>query len=85
MDKGSIGYRLSKTGLNVMTRVFSKELKGSNIRINSVSPGWVQTDMGGVNGRLKVEDSVETIILLATEPNLKINGRFLKDKTEIDC
>ena len=84
MDKGSIGYRLSKTGLNVMTRVFSKELQGSNIRINSVSPGWVQTDMGGANGRLKVEDSVETIIWLATEPNLKINGRFLKDKTEID-
>lgn len=30
MTKGSIGYRLSKTGMNVMTKVFSEELKKSN-------------------------------------------------------
>ncbi|MTI33144.1 SDR family oxidoreductase [Xanthovirga aplysinae] len=84
MDKGSIGYRLSKAGLNVMTKVFSKELEGTSIKINAVSPGWVQTDMGGKQARLKVEDAVDTIIWLATKSSLTFSGKFLKDRMEIE-
>lgn len=84
MTKGSIGYRLSKTGMNVMTKVFSEELKTSNIKINSVSPGWVKTDMGSQNARLEVEEAVETIIWLATVEQLTLTGKFLKDKKELE-
>jgi len=41
------GYRLSKTALNAVTRIFADELKDTGIKINSVCPGWVRTDMGG--------------------------------------
>jgi NAD(P)-dependent dehydrogenase (short-subunit alcohol dehydrogenase family) len=42
-------YRVSKAGLNALTRILARELaeKGSGIRVNSVCPGWVRTDMGG--------------------------------------
>jgi len=84
MDSHSIGYRLSKTGLNVMTKVFADELSNTNVKINSVSPGWVQTDMGGQHARLTVEEAVDTIIWLATEPGLEVSGKFLKDREVID-
>src|SRR5918993_218354 len=46
MVGGSPGYRVSKTGLNALTRILASELRGSGILVNSVCPGWVQTDMG---------------------------------------
>jgi NAD(P)-dependent dehydrogenase (short-subunit alcohol dehydrogenase family) len=39
-------YQASKAALNVMTLVFAKELRESGIKVNSVCPGWVMTDMG---------------------------------------
>jgi NAD(P)-dependent dehydrogenase (short-subunit alcohol dehydrogenase family) len=39
-------YQASKTALNAMTLVFAKELNAFGIKVNSVCPGWVMTDMG---------------------------------------
>ncbi len=39
-------YQASKTALNAMTLVFAKELRDFGIKVNSVCPGWVMTDMG---------------------------------------
>lgn len=39
-------YQASKIALNAMTVLFAKELRGTGIRVNSVCPGWVMTDMG---------------------------------------
>jgi len=47
MGSGAIAYRVSKTVLNTVTRVLANELKGREIAVNAICPGWVQTDMGG--------------------------------------
>jgi NAD(P)-dependent dehydrogenase (short-subunit alcohol dehydrogenase family) len=48
MGGGYASYRMAKVALNAMTRVFAAELANeSNVKINSISPGWVRTDMGG--------------------------------------
>ncbi|MBK1631912.1 short-chain dehydrogenase [Thiohalocapsa halophila] len=60
------GYRLSKTALNAVTRIFADELQGTDIRINSVCPGWVRTDMGGPNADLSMEEGAKGIVWAAT-------------------
>lgn len=77
------GYRLSKTAINALTRIFADELKGTHIKVNSVCPGWVRTDMGGPGATLSVEQGVETIVWLATLPEDGPSGGFFRNKQPI--
>lgn len=77
------GYRLSKTALNAVTRILADELKGTRIKVNSVCPGWVRTDMGGANAERTIEQGVETIVWLATLPDDGPSGGFFRDKQPI--
>lgn len=77
------GYRLSKTALNALTRILADELKGTNIKVNSVCPGWVKTDMGGPNAQRPVEKGAETIVWLATLSQDGPSGGFFRDKQPI--
>lgn len=43
--KGQSNYASSKAGIEALTRVSAKEFSPFNIRVNSVSPGYIQTDM----------------------------------------
>ena len=40
-------YQTSKAALNGFTIALSKALADTSIKVNSVCPGWVQTDLGG--------------------------------------
>jgi len=84
MNGGSPGYRLSKTALNALTRVLADELRGMNILVNSVDPGWVKTDMGGQAARLTTAEGAETIVWAATLPDVGPTGGFFKEKKQID-
>ena len=69
MGGGSPAYRVSKTSLNALTRILASELRGSGILVNSVCPGWVQTDMGGSGASRTVEEGADTPVWAATLPN----------------
>jgi NAD(P)-dependent dehydrogenase (short-subunit alcohol dehydrogenase family) len=71
-------YRLSKVSLNALTRIFADELKGTDVKINSVCPGWVQTDMGGPNATLTVEEGARGIAWAATLPADGPSGGFFR-------
>lgn len=49
-------YAISKAGLDAMTKSLAKELGPSNIRVNSIAPGIIDTEM---NKELKLEDIEE--------------------------
>jgi NAD(P)-dependent dehydrogenase (short-subunit alcohol dehydrogenase family) len=83
MNSGWPGYRLSKTALNAVTRILSEELKGSGIKVNSVCPGWVRTDMGGPNATRSIEEGVDTIVWLATLHDDGPSGGFFRDCKQI--
>lgn len=77
-------YRISKTALNALTLILAAELKGTNIMVNAMSPGWVRTDMGGYNANRSVEKGAETIVWLASQERGFASGRFFMDKEPIE-
>jgi NAD(P)-dependent dehydrogenase (short-subunit alcohol dehydrogenase family) len=44
-------YQASKAALSSITIALSKSLADSNMKVNAVCPGWVQTDLGGPQNR----------------------------------
>jgi NAD(P)-dependent dehydrogenase (short-subunit alcohol dehydrogenase family) len=76
-------YRISKTGLNALTRMHSAELADENILVNSCCPGWVRTDMGGPDARRSVEEGGDTPFWLATLPDEGPRGGFFRDRRPI--
>ena len=83
MGGGSPGYRVSKTGLNALTRILASELRGSGILVNSICPGWVQTDMGGSRAPRPVEEGAEGAVWAATLPNNGPTGGFFRDRRPV--
>ena len=50
MGGGYPSYRMSKLALNGFTRILAAELgQKNNVKVNSLDPGWVRTDMGGAD------------------------------------
>jgi len=47
-------YSISKAGLDAMTKSLAKELGPSNIRVNSIAPGVIDTDMNS-----KIDDEIK--------------------------
>lgn len=80
MGAGHPAYRLSKTALNALSRTAAAEFPNTNIKINSMCPGWVKTDMGGANAERTPEQGAETAVWLATLPDDGPTGGFFRDK-----
>lgn len=52
-------YRTSKAAQNMLAKgIAEQDAKARDIAVLSLHPGWVQTDMGGSNATLTVEESV---------------------------
>jgi NAD(P)-dependent dehydrogenase (short-subunit alcohol dehydrogenase family) len=55
-------YRASKAALNSLTRGLAAELRGRNLTVLSLHPGWVRTDMAGSSAPVSVEDSARGLV-----------------------
>jgi NAD(P)-dependent dehydrogenase (short-subunit alcohol dehydrogenase family) len=80
MGGGYAAYRISKAALNALTRALSADEPG--IRVNSICPGWVRTDMGGAGATRSVEKGADTAVWLATADSVP-TGSFLRDRRPI--
>lgn len=50
-------YKISKAALNMYTRTLALRLKESGVKVISVHPGWVKTEMGGDDADMTTEDA----------------------------
>jgi NAD(P)-dependent dehydrogenase (short-subunit alcohol dehydrogenase family) len=75
-------YSVSKVALNALTRILARELAPRKIRVNSVCPGWVRTDMGGPGANRSVQVGARSIVLGAMLPD-DATGGFYRDGKRI--
>jgi NAD(P)-dependent dehydrogenase (short-subunit alcohol dehydrogenase family) len=81
MNGGRAAYRLSKAALNALTRTLASEERW--VKVNTMCPGWVRTDMGGSAAPRSVEHGADTAVWLATLPDDGPSGGFFRDRKPI--
>jgi 3-oxoacyl-[acyl-carrier protein] reductase len=90
-NAGQIPYTMAKAGLDAMTRSLAQELSGRDILVNSVAPGFIDTEMTSslpeeIRGRIldrvplgrmgRPEEVAEVVAFLATEGSY-VNGSVI--------
>ena len=58
-----MAYSVSKAGLDAMTKSLAKELGPSNIQVNSIAPGIIETDMNKLLSKEEKEQIISEIPL----------------------
>jgi NAD(P)-dependent dehydrogenase (short-subunit alcohol dehydrogenase family) len=74
-------YQGSKAALNAFTVALAKTLADTDIKVNSVCPGWLQTDLGGAENRAAAptpaSDGAEVVAAMACVPDDGPTGSFV--------
>ena len=63
--------------MNVFTIHLAAELKDTNIKVNSVHPGWVKTALGSDAAPMSVADGAKTSVAVASLGSDSPHGRFI--------
>jgi NAD(P)-dependent dehydrogenase (short-subunit alcohol dehydrogenase family) len=79
VSPSSPAYRVSKSALNMLTRVLAAELKDDGVLVNAASPGYTRTDMSP-DAERPVEAGADTPVWLATLPDDGPTGGFFYDR-----
>ena len=69
-------YGASKWAVNKLTDDLAFKLKNTNVRINTLDPGWLRTDLGGPNADHAVEETLPGALAPALVENDGPNGHF---------
>lgn len=75
-------YRISKAGLNMLTRNLSARLEDRQIIVVSISPGGVLTDMNP-NGKLSVSEAITIMSETISKLTMENSGTFINNNGEV--
>ncbi|MGC3990653.1 MAG: SDR family oxidoreductase [Chthoniobacteraceae bacterium] len=76
-DHAYYAYSTSKAALNMLTRAMAAEYKPLGVCVVALSPGWVQTDMGGPHAPLLPAESATAIATTIQRLSLEHTSRFI--------
>ncbi|RYX84372.1 SDR family oxidoreductase [bacterium] len=74
------GYNASKSALNAFTVSLAKELRDTNIKVNSADPGYTATDLNGNSGPQTIPEGAQSSVTLALLPDDGPTGGFFEAK-----
>lgn len=77
-----IGYNASKAAVNMLTAQLSAELRDTSIVVNSVSPGYVKTDLTGHTGFMTAAEGARLPVQFALLGEDALSGRFVEPDGE---
>jgi len=69
-------YNVSKSAVNAWTVQLAYELKDSKIKVNTIHPGYVKTDMNAGEGEIGVADGAKTSVAMALIDDAGPNGSY---------
>jgi NAD(P)-dependent dehydrogenase (short-subunit alcohol dehydrogenase family) len=69
-------YRTSKASLNMVAKLTHADFSPRGVRVISLHPGWVRTDMGGPNAEVDAEHSVSGMRAVIANPQEHPSGGF---------
>lgn len=72
-----IGYNASKAAVNMLTAQLCAELQDTPIVVNSVSPGYVKTDLTGHTGFMTPAEGARMPVKFALLGDEAVSGRFV--------
>ena len=75
-----IAYATSKWGLEGFSRTLAVEARSSNIRVNSIEPGYVATKLTGFNGS-KPDSVTDVFLYLASDESGGVTGKMLSSSS----
>lgn len=74
-------YGASKWAVNKLTEDIAVKLGGTGVRINTLDPGWLRTDLGGVYAELHVEAVLPGALAPALIDDDGPNGEYFSAQT----
>lgn len=80
---GYYGYRMSKAALNIAGVSLASDLKGQDVAVALLHPGYVQTEMVNNNGDISAAVAVERLTQRIEELNLDNTGTFWHSNGEV--
>jgi NAD(P)-dependent dehydrogenase (short-subunit alcohol dehydrogenase family) len=69
-------YNISKSAVNAWTVRLAYELRDTTIKVNAAHPGFVKTELHGVDAPLSPSEGAQTSVELATLPDDGPTGSF---------
>ena len=73
-------YNISKSAVNAWTVHLAYELRDTPIKVNAAHPGFVKTDLHGVDAPMSPQEGARTSVRLATLPADGPSGSFFHEE-----
>ncbi|KAJ2939418.1 hypothetical protein O0L34_g10848 [Tuta absoluta] len=80
---GTSSYAVSKVGLSALTRIQQRLVNDRDIKVNSVHPGYVDTDMTSHKGPLTIDEGAVAPLFLALDADDSVKGQYVWRDTKI--
>lgn len=75
-ENGLDAYAMSKAALNMLTVRLAMKLKSNGVIVATINPGWVQTEMGGPEAPMSIDEAVRALVATIDLLKLEQTGGF---------